>query len=179
MNHAPRLKRPGDKLESRHVTAHVFAGPSTLSNVRLAVSKPHDRFEALAKEIGVGASEPMKAARIPVVEDDAQIGAALAEMLALMGHEVCAIEATQAEAAKAAARCKPDLMIVDVRLGDGDGVAAVEEILRGGFIAHVFVSGDASKVRALESRAVVIQKQFRESDLARAIQRARGAPRAS
>jgi DNA-binding response OmpR family regulator len=150
-----------------------------LSNVRRAASKPRDRFEALARKGGAGASEPTKAARILVVEDDAQIGAALAEMLDLMGHEVCAIEATQADAVKAAARCKPDLMIVDVRLGDGDGVSAVAEILRHGFIAHVFVSGDASKVRALESRAVAIQKPFRESDLVRAIQRARSAPRAS
>jgi len=179
MNDAPRFKDRGDGLKPKHVTTHVFAGPSTLSNARRAASKPRDRFEVLANEGGAGASEPMKAVRILVVEDDAQIGAALAEMLALMGHEVCAIEATQVEAVKAAARCKPDLMIVDVRLGDCDGVSAVEEILRGGFIAHVFVSGDASKVRALESRAVAIQKPFRESDLVRAIQRARSAPGAS
>jgi two-component system, response regulator PdtaR len=178
MNHAPRLRRPGDKLKSKHVTMHVFTGPSPLSNVRRAASKPRDRFEALTREGGAGAGEPSKPARILVVEDDAQIGAALAEMLDLMGHEVCAIEATQVDAVKAAARCKPDLMIVDVRLGDGDGVSAVAEILRNGFIAHVFVSGDASKVRALESRAVAIQKPFRESDLVRAIERARGAPRA-
>ena len=179
MNHAPRLSRPGDNLKSKHGPMHVFVGSSTLSNVRRAASKPRDRFEALARQGSSGASELARSARILVVEDDAQIGAALAEMLDLMGHQVCAIEATQAGAVKAAARCKPDLMIVDVRLGDGDGVSAVAEILRNGFIAHVFVSGDALKVRALESRAVAIQKPFRESDLIRAIQRARDAPRAS
>lgn len=169
----------GDEPKPKHVTTHVSASASPLSNACCAASKPRDRFEVLANEGGAGASEPTNDLRVLIVEDDAQIGAALAEMLALMGHDVCAIEATQGDAVTAAARCKPDLMIVDVRLGEGDGVSAVEEILRGGFIAHVFVSGDASKVRALESHGVAIQKPFRESDLVQAIQRARSVPGAS
>jgi FixJ family two-component response regulator len=66
-------------------------------------------------------------------------------------------------------------MFVDVQLGDRSGVSAVEKILRTGFVPHVFVSGDTLGVRALRPDAVVIQKPFRESDLARAIQRALGA----
>lgn len=103
------------------------------------------------------------------------IGMLLADVLAEMGHDVCAIEATEADAVAAAVRCKPDLMIVDARLGDGSGVSAVEEILRAGFVPHVFVSGETSSVQALRPDAVVIQKPFREPDLARAIQRALGA----
>jgi DNA-binding response OmpR family regulator len=115
----------------------------------------------------------MKALRILVVEDDAVIGMLLAEMLAEMGHDVCAIETTAADAVSAAVRCKPDLLIVDVRLGDGNGISVVEEIRRTGPIPHLFVSGDASRVKALRPDAVVIQKPFRESDLVRAIQCAR------
>jgi CheY-like chemotaxis protein len=117
----------------------------------------------------------MRALRVLVVEDNAIIGMLLAEVLAGMGHDVCAIEATEADAVTAAARCRPDLMIVDVQLGDGSGVFAIEKILRTGFVPHVFVSGDTLGVRALRPDAVVIQKPFRESDLARAIQRALGA----
>jgi DNA-binding response OmpR family regulator len=117
----------------------------------------------------------MKALRVLVVEDDTMIGMLLADVLAEMGHDVCAIEATEADAVAAAVRCKPDLMIVDARLGDGSGVSAVEEILRAGFVPHVFVSGETSSVQALRPDAVVIQKPFREPDLARAIQRALGA----
>jgi DNA-binding response OmpR family regulator len=62
-----------------------------------------------------------------VVEDNAIIGMLLAEVLAGMGHDVCAIEATESDAATAAVRCRPDLMIVDVQLGDGSGVSAVEK----------------------------------------------------
>ncbi len=110
-----------------------------------------------------------------VVEDDALIGMLLGEMLTGMGHDVCAIETTEADAVTAAARCRPDLMIVDVRLGDGSGVSAVDEITRTRWVPHVFVSGDVSRVKALRPGAVAIQKPYRASDLARVIQRALGA----
>jgi two-component system, response regulator PdtaR len=121
----------------------------------------------------------MKALRVLVVEDNAMIGLLLAELLEEMGHDVCAIEATEADAVIAAIRYRPDLMIVDARLGDESGVSAVEEILRAGSVPHLFVSGDTSGVRVLRPGAVIIQKPFRESDLARAIQRAIGAAAAS
>ena len=121
----------------------------------------------------------MKVLRILVVEDDAMIAMLLAEMFAATGHDVCAIEATEAGAVAAAAQCRPDLMIVDARLGDGSGVSAMEEILRTGFVPHVFISGDISTVRALKPDAVAIQKPFDEFDLVRAIQRALGATVAS
>ena len=114
----------------------------------------------------------MKALRILVVEDDAMIGMLLAEMLVEMGYEVCAIEASEDDAVAAAARCNPDLLIVDAWLGDGSGVAAVEKIAGAGTIPHLFVSGDIARVRALSPGAVVVQKPFREADLAWAIQRA-------
>jgi len=66
-----------------------------------------------------------------VVEDDAMIAELLAEVIADLGHVVCGIEATEEGAVAAAARCKPDLMIVDAQLGLGSGVDAVETITRG------------------------------------------------
>ena len=49
----------------------------------------------------------MKALRVLVIEDDALIAMLLAELLAGMGHDVCATAATEAEAVIAAARSKP------------------------------------------------------------------------
>ena len=118
----------------------------------------------------------MKALRVLVVEDDVLIGMLFADVLAAMGHDVCAVEATETEAVAAAARYKPGLMIVDARLCDGDGISAVEEILRTGWVPHVFVSGETSKIRALRPGAIVIQKPFSDTDLERAIQRALDAP---
>ena len=119
-----------------------------------------------------GGNEIVAAMRVLVVEDDAVIGLLLAEMLVGMGHDVCAIEATEADAVSAAGRCKPDLMIVDVGLGEGSGLSAVDTIYRSGPIPHVFVSGDVSKVRALRPSSNFIQKPYREADLARVIQQA-------
>jgi two-component system, response regulator PdtaR len=115
------------------------------------------------------AYELMKALRVLVIEDDALIAMLLTEMLAGMGHDVCATAATEAEAVSAATRYDPDLMIVDAGLGRGSGVSAVEEILRAGPLAHVFISGDAGRVRVRKPDAVVVRKPFREAEIARAI----------
>src|ERR1700724_2038032 len=102
----------------------------------------------------------MKALRVLVVEDDALIAMLLAQLLASMGHDVCATAASEAEAVLAATRYDPDLMIVDAGLGRGSGVSAVEEILRAGPLAHVFVSGDPSRVYARMPGALVVRKPF-------------------
>lgn len=114
----------------------------------------------------------MKPLSVLVVKDNSLIGMLLGETLEEMGHDVCAIESTEADAVNAAARCSPDLMIVDVWLGDGNGVSAVEEINRGGAIPHVFVTGDVARVPVFQPGAIVIQKPYRKSDLADAIKRA-------
>ena len=116
--------------------------------------------------------KPMKALRILVVEDDAMIGGLLAETLEDLGHVVCAVETNAANAVAAAARCRPDLMIVDVGLGEASGIAAVKEILRSGFVPHVFATGDALRDLSLGPDAVLIQKPFRGPDIVHAIERA-------
>ena len=115
----------------------------------------------------------MKALRVLLVEDDSIIGVLLAELLEEMGYDVCAIEATEAGAVTTAVRCRPDLMIVDVRLGEGNGVSAVEKIFRTGPVPHVFISSERTHV--FRPGAVFLQKPFREPELARAVQRAFGA----
>lgn len=116
--------------------------------------------------------------RILVVEDDALIGMLLADMLEEMGYSVCEVVGTQNDAVASAARCKPDLMIVDAQLREGSGMAAVDDITRTGFVPHVFVSGDIAGVLAVKPSATVLAKPFSEAGLERAIQlaRASGAP---
>lgn len=132
---------------------------------RLAVRFPMRRENRVNSALG-----PL---RILVAEDDAMIGVLLADLLSGMGH-ACTVAATEAGAVIHAIRYRPDLMIVDAQLGDGSGIAAVDEVLRAGPMPHLFVSGDAFRVTALRPGAVVLQKPFREADLARAIQRAFG-----
>ena len=115
---------------------------------------------------------PMTALRVLVVEDDAMIGDLLAEMLDAMGHSVCAVAVTEADAVKAAARDTPDLIMVDVALGKGSGIAAMDEILRTGFVMHFFMSGNVAKVRAQRPDAAVLEKPFQEKQLKCAIEQA-------
>jgi CheY-like chemotaxis protein len=109
----------------------------------------------------------MKPLNILLVEDDAVIGALLAEMLAGLGHEIGPIQRTEEGAVAAAALRKPDLMIVDLRLAEGTGVAAVERITRASPIPHVFMSGNGPFTTI--DGGVLLTKPFREVDLIRAI----------
>ena len=114
----------------------------------------------------------MKACRVLIMEDDPLIGMVLAQLLEEMGHDVCAIAATAADGVTAAAQYRPDLVIADARLGDGSGISAIEEILRTGFVPHLFMSGNISRVKALRPSAVVLEKPFHTAELVLAIQRA-------
>lgn len=114
----------------------------------------------------------MNALRTLVVEDDVIIGGLLAEALEGLGHTVCAVETDVAKAVAAASHWRPDLMIVDVELGEANGILAVKEILISKFVPHVFVTGNAVRGMPLGPDTILIQKPFRVTDLERAIQRA-------
>ena len=112
------------------------------------------------------------ALRVLVVEDEQLIALLLSETLKEMGHSVCAIASTEADAVAQALAHLPDFMIVDAGLRDGNGVAAVETILKTRRVPHLFVTGNGQKVRALRPDAVILEKPFFELDLVAAIERA-------
>jgi CheY-like chemotaxis protein len=104
---------------------------------------------------------------ILVVEDDPIIGVLLVDMLTSMGHTVCGLRTSEADAITGAAAYDPDLMLVDVRLGSGSGVRAVTEIRRFRNIPYVFMTGAVIPVGGPED--VVLYKPFQEPELAAAI----------
>jgi DNA-binding response OmpR family regulator len=109
---------------------------------------------------------------ILIVEDDAMIAMLLAEMLEAMGHSVCAIEATEADAVAAALAHSPGLMIVDAHLQQGSGVAAIATIGATQSIPCILVSGDIAEIRGNDRRAIILEKPYTEAGLAVAISRA-------
>jgi two-component system, response regulator PdtaR len=111
-------------------------------------------------------------ALILIAEDEAILGMLLSEVLEGMGHEVCAVVASEEEAVSAAMLHSPDLLIIDAGLASGNGVSAVDSILAKGFVPHIFTTGNALKVRLLKPDSVVLEKPFHEADLAEAIARA-------
>jgi len=114
----------------------------------------------------------MTRTRVLLAEDNAMISSLLSEMLHEMGYDVCAVAASEHETIAAAGEHKPDLMIVDARLGEGCGVAAVRTILRNGPVRHLFISG--AYVEVDHRATIVLRKPFNESSLARAIARTIG-----
>jgi DNA-binding response OmpR family regulator len=113
----------------------------------------------------------MRPLRVLVVEDDLMIGPLLAEVLEDLGHIVVAVVVDARSAVAAARNCRPDLMIVDIKLGEHSGVEAVKEILHDAFVPHVFVTGDLLHNLELGPDAVLIQKPYRRNDLVAAIAR--------
>lgn len=112
----------------------------------------------------------MKTLRILIVEDDALVAMFLGELLIGMGHDICETATTLADAVSAAHRHRPDIMIVDGKLGRESGLEAVDEITRTVPAPHFFLSGDVSRIRALRPNAIVVQKPFRLLDLTRALE---------
>lgn len=111
----------------------------------------------------------MKTLRILVVEDDAIIATSLAETLEDLGHEICAIAATEADAVMQASTHRPDLIIADAGLSEGSGISAVATILTTSTVPHIFVTGDITIVHARMPNATVLQKPFFLPELEAAI----------
>jgi DNA-binding response OmpR family regulator len=109
--------------------------------------------------------------RILIVDDDAMIGSLLADTLEEMDYDVCGIAPSQTEAVAAALRLRPDLMLVDARLGSGSGVAAMVEIQRHFAVPHVFMSGERLPAGL---GAPALMKPFGDEELAHALRRAAG-----
>ncbi len=114
----------------------------------------------------------MRPLRILLAEDDEVMRAALTETLESLGHQVCATASTEAEAVAAAARSNPDLMVLDIRLAEGSGVAAVAAIQGSGHVPHVFMTG--AKLQRSFHGAPLLPKPFREADLVRSMEAALG-----
>jgi DNA-binding NtrC family response regulator len=112
----------------------------------------------------------MRRLRILLAEDGAMISMLLAEIMIGMGHEICAIETTEAGLVQGAARDQPDLLIVDEHLGTGSGVAAIAAVSDIRPVPYILMSG--GPIRHAAPGAIVLEKPFFEDDLLAAIERA-------
>lgn len=106
---------------------------------------------------------------ILIIEDEAIIGMLLSELLVGMGHTVIGVVGTESAAVTLAANYLPDLLIVDAGLTSGNGISAVDAILKNRFVPHLFTTGNVLKVRQAKPDAIILEKPFHEADLADAI----------
>lgn len=111
----------------------------------------------------------MEKLRILLAEDEPLISIFFAELLVEMGYEVCAIEVTEDAAVEAAARLRPDLLIVDRHLKQGSGIVAVARILKDGMVPYIFMTGDRMVREEVPANAIILQKPFLDADVDQAI----------
>jgi DNA-binding NarL/FixJ family response regulator len=111
--------------------------------------------------------------RVAIIEDEALIAFDMMVMVERLGGEVVATASTEAEAIAIAETARPDVVLMDLRLADGDGARAAERIRANSATAVVFVTGAADRdtQRRLSriSAAPVVVKPFRTRDLCAAV----------
>ncbi len=81
------------------------------------------------------------ATEVLIIEDEPVIAADIEALVRELGHRVTEIAATRSEAAAAAARDKPGLVLADIQLADGSsGIDAVKDILVGADVPVIFIT---------------------------------------
>lgn len=108
--------------------------------------------------------------RILVVEDKYLLALLAEQELASAGYEVLGPVGTQEEAVRLAVQEQPDLVLMDVRLANGDGIAAATEILARTGVRCVFVTAETDRSAASRARPLGwINKPYAPSELLAAI----------
>jgi DNA-binding response OmpR family regulator len=108
--------------------------------------------------------------RILLVDDDEALRKTLAEQLAIDGEFACVEAGTAGDALSVALKEKPDAILLDVGLPDGDGRQVCEAMRKAGISVPIIMvtasSGEADTIRGLDMGANdYISKPFRLGEL--------------
>ena len=108
--------------------------------------------------------------RILLVDDDEALRKTLAEQLSIDGEFACVEAGTAASAITTAQKEKPDAILLDVGLPDGDGRQVCEALRKAGINVPIIMvtasSGEADTIRGLDMGANdYIAKPFRLGEL--------------
>src|SRR3954463_5097113 len=109
--------------------------------------------------------------RILIVEDEPIIALSTQVDLETAGHTVVGLAMTSEEAISLADRCRPDLVLMDVRLAKGNGVEAAEAIHNRWAIPSLFATSYVGHSGA-PCRAALgcLRKPYNQQSLVRSIQ---------
>ena len=116
----------------------------------------------------------MKSLRVLIADDEAMIRMGLRTMLEEMGHRVVGMATDGPSAVKLAAKEKPDLAILDIKMPDMDGLEVAETITAKRRIPIVMLTAysDRELVERATKLAVLayLVKPVKEADLGLAIE---------
>lgn len=133
-----------------------------------------DAVEALASE-AIAQIEKEQKTQALIIEDEPMILMQLEDLVASLGHHVCATATTHAEAVKAAGDTAPGLVLADIQLADGSsGLEAVQEILGSSKVPVVFITAYPERLLTGDrlEPTYLVTKPFREQTVKAAISQA-------
>jgi CheY-like chemotaxis protein len=109
-------------------------------------------------------------AQVLIVEDEPLVALELQILVEDMGHQVCAVVDTEADAVREADATLPNLVIADIQLRQGNGIRAMERIAGRREVPVIFVSGNQTFTPNPQIRtARFIAKPFRVENLRKAV----------
>jgi response regulator NasT len=116
----------------------------------------------------------MESLRVLIAEDEALTRTILKARLEKLGHQVVAEAENGVQAVEAATAGKPDVIIMDIRMPEMDGIEAARRIVEQNPCAILFLtafSEDTLVEKAGETGALAyLMKPFRKEDLAPALE---------
>ncbi|HSK38418.1 MAG TPA: response regulator [Arenibaculum sp.] len=189
LNHLAGDGRQHEPDESRHPIERALTRlPETERRLFLLVSLEElsTAHAAAVMELGQGAANDaltkaqeavreQLVANILIVEDDAIIAYDLSETVLAMGHKVAGTAATMEEALETAARTRPSLALMDLRLAHGgSGITTAQALREHSALPVIFVTAFAEELRrrGLDHLGPVIRKPFTREQIERAITQA-------
>jgi CheY-like chemotaxis protein len=113
----------------------------------------------------------MQQPTLVIVEDDLLFAQALAALVEDLGYQVVATADTEQDAVQVVRECRPDVVLMDIKLMGGSGLGAANTIRQSSKVPIVFCTsyvGDGavqSAVQALDNTAL-IAKPFDDAELA-------------
>ena len=117
----------------------------------------------------------MSKIRVLIVEDESIVAMDIKNRLELLGYTIPAVASTGEEAIKMTMQTRPDLVLMDIMLGDGiDGIETAEHIHKRIDIPIIFLSAYADEEILLRAKVTkpfgYILKPFEERELHSAIE---------
>ena len=110
--------------------------------------------------------------RVLVVEDDLMIADMVEETLTTHGYEVCGIARTVVEALALARRYAPSLVVLDLRLADGElGTEIGCQLITSSKVGILYATANVSQVNLTDADGHAwLTKPYRGIDLIRALE---------
>lgn len=108
--------------------------------------------------------------KILVVEDDGMVALLIEDALGDAGHEVLGPVAASGPAKSLAEAHRPDLMLVDIHLTDGEtGCALARDAHEALGVPTIFVTGSPEKARSCSGALGVLVKPFHADSVTAAV----------